>query len=198
MRWMLALALCGVAAQDAEAPYTFTAPEGWRTERMAFPLGFAKDLEYKGHEDLRFAPGMFKADAADYFSYAFVMWIDGKMSFEAPSLEKDLLKYYKGLCGSVAKGKKLDVDLSKITVKVTKEDKKGTLGGEEAALLQARIDWVDPFVTGKPLTLHLEIWGRTAAAGQRSCLFALASPQEKTAPVWDTLRKIQAGFRCPK
>ena len=107
---------------------------------MPFPLGFAKDLAYKGHEDLRFAPGMFKADAADYFSYAFVMWIDGGMSFEPASLEKDLLKYYKGLCAAVAPGKKFDVDLSKITVKVTRQDQKGTLGGEPAELLHARID----------------------------------------------------------
>lgn len=198
MKILLALAVCGIAAQDAEAPYTLTAPEGWRPERMAFPLGFAKDLEYKGSEDLRFSPGMFQADAADYFSYAFVMWIDGKMSFEARSLEQDLLKYYKGLCGSVAKGKKLDLDLSKIVVEVTKQEEKGTLGGEATELLHARIDWYDPFVTGKPLTLHLELWGRVADAGKKSCLFAIASPKEKTAPVWDALRKIQAGFRCPK
>jgi hypothetical protein len=198
MNCLLVLAVACAAAQESETPYTFTAPEGWRQERIPFPLGFAKDLEYKGHEDLRFAPGMFKAEAADYFSYAFVLWIDGKMSFEPRSLEKDLLKYYKGLCGSVAKGKKLDLDLSKIAVQVTKQDRKVSLGGEEAELLHARIDWYDPFVTGKPLTLHLEIWARSADAGKRSCLFALASPQEKSAPVWDTLRKIQSGFTCPK
>jgi hypothetical protein len=196
MKVLLALAIVCLAVQDAD--YNLPAPEGWKTERMAFPLGFAKDLEYKGHEDLRFAPGMFQADAPDYFSYAFVMWITGDMSFDAKSLEKDLLKYYKGLCGSVAKGKKLDVDLSKIVVGVTKQEKNGTLGGETSEFLHARIDWIDPFVTGKPLTLHLEIWGRSANGGKQSCLFALASPKEKSAPVWDALRKIQAGFACPK
>ncbi len=198
MKVFLALAIVCLAVQDADVPYTLPTPEGWRTERMAFPLGFAKDLEYKGHEDLRFAPGMFKADAPDYFSYAFAMWIEGTLSFEPKSLEKDLLKYYKGLCGSVAKGRKLDLDLSKIVVEVTKQEKKGTLGGETSEFLHARIDWFDPFVTGKPLTLHLEIWGRSADAGKRTCLFALASPKVKSEPVWDALRKIQAGFACPK
>lgn len=193
---MFLAALLALFAQDSE-PYTLTAPEGWRKERMEFPLGFAPDLGYKGHEDLRFAPGMFKPDAADYFSYAFVMWIDGKMSFEAKSLEKDLLKYYKGLCAAVG-DKKFNLDLSKITVQVTKQDKPGTLAGEAAEQYQARIDWYDPFVTGKPLTLHLDLWGRSADAGKRSCLFALASAKERTAPVWEALRKIQAGFSCPK
>jgi hypothetical protein len=198
MKSLLVLAICCAAAQETEPPYSLTAPEGWRKERIAFPLGFAKDLDYKGHEDLRFAPGMFKPEAADYFSYAFVLWIDGRMSFEPRSLEKDLLKYYKGLCASVARSNKLDLDLSKIAVQLTKPEQKGSLGGEEAELLQGRIDWYDPFVTGKALRLQLEIWGRSADGQKRSCLFALASPGEKSAPVWDTLRKIQTGFRCPK
>ncbi len=184
-------------AQDVD-PYTLTAPEGWRSERLPFPLSFAPDLDYKGHENLRFAPGMFKPEMADYFSYAFVLWIDGKMSFEPESLEKDLLKYYRGLCGSVARSRKLDLDLSRIAVKVKKQDQKGKLGGEDAEFLHAQIDWYDPFVTGKPLSLHLEIWGRTADAGKRSCLFAIVSPKEKTAAVWETLRKIQREFACPR
>jgi hypothetical protein len=194
---MIGLLLLAVLAQDAE-PYSLTAPEGWPKERLPFPLSFAPDLDYKGHEDLRFAPGMFKPAAPDYFSYAFVLWIDGKMSFEPESLQKDLMKYYKGLCASVAKSRKLDLDLSKISVKVTRQDRKGKLGGEEAEFLHAQIDWYDAFVTGKPLTLHLEIWGRSADGGKRSCLFAVVSPKEKTAAVWESLRTIQAGFTCRK
>jgi len=195
MRWLMALAVAA-AAQDAD--YQFPAPEGWRTERIEFPVPFAKDLDYKGFEDLRFAPGMFKPEAPDYFSYAFLFWIDGPMSLESASIEKDLLKYYKGLCGAVAKSRKLDVDLSKITVQVKKLDPNGKLGGEEAQRFEATIEMVDAFVTGKPLTLRLECWGRTAANAKRTCFFAIASPKEKSEAVWTTLRKIQADFSCPK
>lgn len=181
-----------------ESPYSLPSPEGWAKERMQFPLGFAKDLDHKGVEDLRFAPGMFKPEAPDYFSYAFLMWLDGSVPFDAKSIEKDLLKYYKGLCGAVASSRKLDLDLSKITVKVVRQEKKGRLGGEDADVSHAQIDWYDPFTTGKPLTLHLELWTRPADDGKRSCLLAIASPKEKTAPIWESLRKIQAGFTCPK
>jgi len=191
-RLLLAL-LCSL--QD---PYSLPTPEGWATERMTFPLGFAKDLDHKGVEDLRFAPGMFKPEAPDYFSYAFLMWLDGTVSFEPAALEKDLLKYYKGLCGSVARSRKLDLDLSKISVKVQKQAQQGKLGGEDAEFFHAQIDWYDPFVTGKPLSLQLEIWGRSADAGKRSCLFAIVSPKEKTEAVWETLRRIHSGFTCPK
>src|SRR6185295_13678266 len=120
MRWLMALAVAA-AAQDAD--YQFPAPEGWRSERIEFPIPFAKDLDYKGFEDLRFAPGMFKSEAPDYFSYAFLFWVEGSISLEPKSLEKDLMKYYKGLCGAVGKSRKLDLDLSKISVQVTKQEK---------------------------------------------------------------------------
>jgi hypothetical protein len=195
MKWLMVLAI-GAALQDAD--YRFPAPDGWRTERIEFPIPFAKDLDYKGFEDLRFAPGMFKPEAPDYFSYAFVFWIDGPMSFEPPSIEKDLLKYYKGLCGAVAKSRKLDIDLSKIAVQVKKLDKKGKLGGEEADRFEATIEMVDVFVTGKPLTLRLECWGRAAGTAKRSCFLAIASPKEKSEAVWETLHKIQVDFSTPK
>lgn len=187
-RLLLAL-LC--TAQD---PYSLPTPEGWATERMTFPLGFAKDLDHKGVEDVRFAPGMFKPDAPDYFSYAFLMWLEGTVSFEPAALEKDLLTYYKGLCAAVSRSRKLELDLSKISVKVVRQEKKGRLAGGEADVSHAQIDWFDPFTTGKPLTLHLEIWTRSAEEGKRSCLLALASPKEKSAPIWGALRKIQEGF----
>src|SRR6185503_11853910 len=191
-------AFCLLFLMAQDPPYSLPTPDGWATERMTFPLGFAKDLDHKGVEDLRFAPGMFKAEAPDYFSYAFLMWLEGSVSFEPRALEKDLLKYYKGLCASVAASRKLDLDFSKITVKVDRQEKKGRLRGEEADVSHARIDWYDPFVTGRPLTLHLELWTRSADGGKRSCLVAIASPKEKTAPIWTALRKIQDGFTCPK
>lgn len=195
MRWLIALAL-GAALQDPD--YKLPKPEGWRTERIEFPPPFAKDLDYKGFEDLRFAPGMFKAEAPDYFSYALLFWIDGAMSFEPTSIEKDLLKYYKGLCGAVGKSRKLDIDLSKFSVQVKKLDQKGKLGGEDADRFEATIEMVDAFVTGKPLTLHLECWARGVEGGKRSCFFALASPKEKSGAIWETLRKIQTGFQGPR
>jgi hypothetical protein len=179
-------------------PYEIKTPEKWGKERIPFPLGFAKDIDYKGFEELRFAPGMFKPEADDYFSYAFLFWLEGTVAVDAKTLEADLLKYYKGLCTAVAKSRKLELDFSKIAVKATKQEGKPKLAGEESDFYHARIDWFDPFTTGKPLTLHLELWSRPADAGKSTCLFALASPKEKSAPVWEVLRKIQADFSCPK
>ena len=40
-----------ILAQDApapELPFHLPTPEGWRTETIPFPLGFAPELEYEG------------------------------------------------------------------------------------------------------------------------------------------------------
>ena len=46
-------------------------PKGWGKESIDLPPKFAPDMDWRGAVELRFAPGMFKADAADFFSYAF-------------------------------------------------------------------------------------------------------------------------------
>ena len=51
----------------AAAPFTFPTPPRWRTETIPFPLEFAPELAYVGLEELRFAPGMFKAGAEDFW-----------------------------------------------------------------------------------------------------------------------------------
>src|SRR4051794_9456116 len=70
----------------ASPSFTLPLPPGFRTETIPFPLGFAPDLPYRGVEELRFAPGMFQPGAPDFWSYAFVWWLEGNPSFTGDSL----------------------------------------------------------------------------------------------------------------
>ena len=63
--FLVATSASGQPAKDA--PYEVPAPKGWAKETIQLPPGFAKDMTWKGTEELRFAPGMFKADAPDFF-----------------------------------------------------------------------------------------------------------------------------------
>src|SRR5688500_2734436 len=58
------------ASPAADVPFAWPVPAGWRTETIPFPLGFAPTLPYTGIEELRFAPGMFKAGSDDFWTYA--------------------------------------------------------------------------------------------------------------------------------
>ena len=67
---LLQLLLACATAVVPQDPPLVQVPEGWRHERLDFPLSFAPELEFRGFEDLSFAPGMFALNSDSYFSYA--------------------------------------------------------------------------------------------------------------------------------
>ena len=95
-------------AQDGAALLPPT-PDGWRYERLDFPLSFAPDIELEGFEELRFAPGMFQPGSDTYFSYVLGIRAAGELTVDVAFLESFLLKYYRGLCAAV--GEQHDLDL---------------------------------------------------------------------------------------
>jgi len=159
-------------------------PNGWRTERLAFPLSFAPDLEHAGFEDLAFAPGMFEPASDSYFSYVLALRLEGDLEVDRGFVQGFLEKYYRGLCAAVGEGK--GFDLSGFAVAV--EDR--------GAGFAARVDMVDAFVTGEPLALELEL---AVQPGPRATeIFGLASPKPRDAPVWRALDEMHERWRAAR
>jgi hypothetical protein len=199
--WLLsALMLTPSAAgqPEKEPPYQVPTPSGWARETIALPPAFAPDMKWKGTEELRFAPGMFKADAPDFFSYALLFWLPGDAEVDAKTMERELLAYYRGLAAAVLKGKKQEVDTKAFSLAITaakpQPDKRP--GGEAVAGYVGELKWTEPFATGIPQTLRLEIHSWPSAKHKNHCVFVCASPQPETAAVWKTLREIRAGCTC--
>jgi hypothetical protein len=190
---LLTYAAAGQPAK--EPPYQVPTPKGWGKETIALPPEFAPDMKWKGTEELRFAPGMFKADAADFFSYALLFWLPDDQTVDPKTMERELLAYYRGLAAAVLKGKKQEVDAKAFTLSVTeaKEKPGKRAGGEEVTAYVAELKWTEPFATGKPQTLRLEIHTWPSAKHKHHCVFVCASPKPETAEVWRALREIRAG-----
>jgi hypothetical protein len=180
---------------EKEPPYQVPAPTGWGKETIPLPPAFAPDMKWKGTEELRFAPGMFKADAADFFSYALLFWLPDDTAIDAKAMEREVLAYYRGLAAAVLQGKKQDVDTKAFTLTLTaaKEPPDKRPGGEPVAGYIGELKWTEPFSTGKPQTLRLEIHAWTSAKHKHHCVFLCVSPQPETAAVWKALREIRAG-----
>jgi hypothetical protein len=187
---------CLVAGQPEKEPaYQVPAPKGWGKETIALRPGFAPEMKWKGTEELRFAPGMFKADADDFFSYALLFWLPDDAQIDAKTIERELLAYYRGLAEAVLKDKKKEVDGTKFTLTITdakQPDKRSS--GELVAGYVGELKWTEPFSTGKPQTLRLEIHTWPSEKHKHHCVFICVSPQPETAAVWKTLREIRAGF----
>lgn len=187
----LGLMLAAIAGEPQLQPELLPpTPADWRFERIDFPLSFAPELKYEGFEELRFAPGMFKPESDTYFTYILAMKITNEATLDAAGLQSLLETYFRGLCGTVAKEKKFDIDVTKISAKVNADKS----GAQPAGQFKATVESFDPFVTGKPITLHLEMvvieLGRTDHR-----IFAAISPKPADSPVWTLLRTLKEQFQ---
>src|SRR5262249_34663602 len=123
------------------------------------PPAFAPGVTWKGVEELRFAPDWMKADADTFFSYAMLFWLPDDPKIGAATLERELLTYYRGLARAVFGARKQEIDVSTFTLTVKraadKADKRP--GGEPVEAYIGELKWTEPFTTGKPQTLRLEV-----------------------------------------
>lgn len=93
---LICLALTGFSLSAAQplAQQQFDIPKPtpkWFGERIALPpKGFAPDLGLKGIEEILFAPGMFKSDQPDFFTYVFLFAVEAKPVLTSEVLQKEL------------------------------------------------------------------------------------------------------------
>ena len=80
-----------------QAPYHLSNPTNWGAERFPIPVGFAPQIPYKGVEDIRFTPGWAKAASDEYWTYAFLWYLDGDVKIDVKTIESNLKLYYTGL-----------------------------------------------------------------------------------------------------
>ena len=184
-----------IAAQTQEhKPQLLNEPATWQFERFELPPAFAPDILYKGAEELRFSPGMFKKDSADYFTYVFVAELDNVTAVSQADIRNYLLKYYKGLCNAAAKDHKLTIDTTQITAAV--EKKKDAPAKE--TIYNAFVNIFGVFADGAPVKLNMEIKIMVGTTAKKTYLFFIASPREKTDPIWKKLYQVREQFTIPK
>ena len=164
----------------------------WAGERIKLPPSFAPKLGLKGIEEILFAPGMFKADEKNFFSYVFLFALERKPELTAEVLRKELLAYYIGLSKNVMRNPKLDTSKFTVKLQALKLQEASPKGALNAKFYRAEVYWIEPFATKKFQTLHFELqtWQYKGSANQY--LFVCASPKKPTATIWKTLRGIRA------
>lgn len=205
MKYVLALLLyfCAltVDAQDTKpafdghtwvAPYTLPTPKGWGIERFPLPISFAPSIPYQGVEDIRFTPGWGKANNEEYWSYAFLWYLDGTIKMDAHTIESNLKAYYTGLISVNGK----DIPSEKLipvvtTFKATKKAKGDikTFSGSVVML---------DYMTQKPITLNCKVHWKTCKGQNKTYFFYELSPQPFTHSVWVSLGQLWLDFKCEK
>jgi hypothetical protein len=171
-------------------PYTLPTPKDWGIERFTLPISFAPTIAYKGVEDIRFTPGWGKAQSEEYWSYAFLWYLDGKIKMDAPTIESNLKAYYIGLIGvngsKIPAEKLIPVVTSFKAVKRAKGDIKTFIGTVKM------LDYMEQ----KPITLNCKVHWKSCAGQNNSFIFYELSPQPLKHAVWLNLDELWLGFKC--
>lgn len=200
-----AAAGCGVAASDTDAEtaalaapaptYSWPLPAtGWFTDKFDLPLPFAPELPYRGSEDLHQLNDFGTPLSSSWWSYNFLLWLDGSPRISGDSLERDLLDYYKGLCNYFGPPA-VTCTASGFSSRVNHLGAVN-LGGRSADFFEARVTGFDPFFTGQPIALNMLISSIQCPRARHRAVLITASPQPIGQGPWPQLLDNAFQFRC--
>lgn len=175
-------------------PYNLIVPDNWDVERFPLPPGFAPPVTYKGVEDLRFTPGWADSTSAEYWSYAYLWWLDGNPKIDAGSLQENLKAYYTGLVGQNITGRKIPEN-KVVPTNVTVKKVKATETDSET--YRGEIRMLD-YMTRQPIVLNALIHLRNCELKKHTAVFIEISPKPFAHPIWQQFNKMEQAFQCNK
>ncbi|MVM28886.1 hypothetical protein GO755_02495 [Spirosoma sp. HMF4905] len=175
-------------------PYTLIIPTGWTSERFSIPIEFAPQIPYKGVEEVRFAPGWDKRSSADYWSYAYLWWLEGKPAITAADLQENLKAYYTGLIAQNSANRTM---LASKSVPTTTLIKKVKTTSDGVDVYSGTIKMLD-YMGQSAITLNCQIHVKNCKEQKRTAVLVEASPKPTDHAIWKTLDSIQQNFTCTK
>ena len=204
MKQLLILLLCinsfSSNAQEAfdghkwEAPYHLPIPKDWGIERFLIPINFAPSISYKGVEDIRFTPGWAKVKGDEYWTYAFLWYLDGTVKTDEKIIAENLKAYYTGLFNiNTDSAKKASVKLIPTTVSF----KKMVTDNGDLATFTGTIEMMD-YLQLKPITLNCIAHLKSCPDDNKTIVFYELSPKPFTHNNWKSLNQLWLDFKCKK
>jgi hypothetical protein len=173
--------------------YKFAVPEGWNLERSPLPPSFAPAFGLKGFEEIRFPPGWPVASSDQYWSVAYLFWLNGGQTVDAPTLEQNLTIYFDGLIKTGGGGAPHQLPSQPVPTRIKLQKTKPEPGDGET--FAGTIDMLD-YMAGKPITLHVLVHLNTCGDPRHVPLFIEASPKSFDQPIWNDLKSMKNHFSC--
>lgn len=194
---ILGFASFGAYAQEFDhdkyvPSYSLPMPTGWGVERFGFPISFAPSIAYKGVEDVRFTPGWGDPKSNDYWSYAFLWYLDGAVTITPEAMEKNLVAYYSGLIDRNIEPRKIPKE-KLFPVKVVL--KKIAAANGDAQTYSGTVEMLD-YMEQKPITHNCMVHLKSCAGKNNTYLFCQISPKPLTDSVWRGLQDLWTNFNC--
>lgn len=164
------------------------AKDNWRSEVLEFPLIFASDLDYKGEEHIRFAPGWGEIKSEDYFSYVFLWIVEENPALNSSKLENIMNTYFDGLMntGAITNFSFFkDIPLTKSSIQQIDEN-----------TFEGLIKFYDEFFLKKNITLNARIKYEYCPVEEKHLVWFYLSPKESDHPIWKELLEVKLNIKC--
>lgn len=177
-----------------KAPYELAIPTGWDIERFVIPIEFAPQIKYSGVEYIRFAPGWANVKSNEYWTYAFLWYLDGFPKMNKNIIENNLKAYYTGLVGRNIEPRKIPA--SKLILTTTSV-KQVTTFKRDKKTFNGTIEMLD-YMEQKPIILNCIIHVRPYKEKGKTFIFYELSPKPFSDGIWLMLNKLWTDFDYKK
>jgi hypothetical protein len=174
------------------APYTLSFPKGWAVERFLIPIEFAPSIPYKGVEDIRFAPGWGIAESEEYWTYAFLWYLNEMPVTDEATIQTNLNAYYTGLIGRNIEKRKIPREKLFPVNTIVKEVKRQP---GDFKTFRGTIQMLD-YMQQKPITLNCVVHVKTCTGRPNGLIFHEISPKPTTDKIWASLELLWKNFDC--
>lgn len=175
-----------------EAPYNLPIPQDWTIERFLIPISFATQIPYKGVEDIRFTPDWGNVKSDEYWTYAFLWYLDGSPKVDAKIIADNLKDYYTGLIEINRESHKVTVE-KPIPVMTNFKETQADKG--DLKTFTGTIEMLD-YMQQKPITLHCIAHLKSCPEENKTILFYELSPKPLKHKNWQSLNQLWLDFKC--
>ena len=177
-----------------EAPYHLSIPKDWTIERFLIPISFAPSILYKGVEDIRFTPGWGNVKTDEYWTYAFLWFLDGTPEIDKKTIEKNLKAYYSGLIQINSESYKVPAEKI-IPVKTSFKKIKKDPG--DMKTFRGTIEMLD-YMQHVPIILNCIVHVKSCPEENKTIVFHELSPKPLTHNNWNNMNQLWLDFKCKK
>ena len=178
--------------KTVSAEYILPLPDKWSKEIFPIPIKFASAISYKGHEEIRFAPGWGDSAKQDYWTYAFLWCLDDNPAISDSVVENNFQLYYNGLVSS--NSQQYHVPASKMNMTEASFQKMVAENGD-LQTFKGTIKMFD-YMRRQPQILNSIVHLKFCSAVNKYMIFHEISPKPFTDSVWTDLNKLWSGFEC--
>lgn len=169
--------------QQKEEINLLLADSTWGKEIIQIPFWFAPEINYKGHEDIRFAKGWADINSACFWTYVFAWDINLKTKPTPNFFEDNLKLYFDGLMKVVNEDTLMTIPKTKASI-IEKEQKK------DLTTFTGTIEIYDAFTTKKMITLHVTIESVYCKKTKTFIPLLKFSPQDFKHIAWEMLNQV--------